>query len=110
MRLRYKAVSQEGKKIRGFVEAKEIKDAAYYLRQRNLIPIQISKEKEFFLLRKMIGAGRVKSKDLVLFTRQLSSMLSSGLTLLKALEILKDQTNNKFLHEIIGGILLDLEV
>lgn len=109
MRLRYKAVSQEGKKIRGFVEAKEIKDAAYYLRQRNLIPIQISKEKEFFLFRKMIGVGRVKSKDLVLFTRQLSSMLSSGLTLLKALEILKDQTNNKFLHEIIGGIILDLE-
>ena len=109
MRLRYKAVSQEGKKVRGFVEAKEVKDAAYYLRQRNLIPIEISKKTEFELLKKLLGEGKVKSKDLILFTRQISSMLSSGLTLLKALEILKDQTNNKFLQETIGGILLDLE-
>ncbi len=109
MRLRYKAVSQEGKKIRGFVEAREVKDAAYYLRQRNLFPIEISKEKEFFLLKKLPGAGKVKSKDLILFTRQLSSMLASGLTLLKSLEILKDQTSNKILQETLGGILLDLE-
>ncbi len=109
MRLRYKAVSQEGKRIRGFVEAKEIKDAADYLRQRNLIPIQITKEQEFLILKKLPGMGGVKSKDIILFTRQLSSMLTSGLTLLKGLEILKDQTNNKFLQETIGGILLDLE-
>ncbi len=109
MRLRYKAVSQDGKKIRGFVEAKEIKDAAYYLRQRNLIPIQISKETEFLLFKKIPGVGRVKSKDVILFTRQLSSMLTSGLTLIKALEILKDQTSNKFIQETIGGILLDLQ-
>ncbi|MBI2594457.1 type II secretion system F family protein, partial [Candidatus Curtissbacteria bacterium] len=109
MRLRYKAVSQEGKKVRGFVEAKEIKDAAYYLRQRNLIPIQIAKESEPILFKKMPGIGGVKSKDIILFTRQLSSMLTSGLTLIKSLEILKEQTNNKFLQETIGGILLDLQ-
>lgn len=109
MRLRYKAVSQDGKKIRGFVEAKEIKDAAYYLRQRNLIPIQISKDSDFELLKKMPGVGKVKSKDVILFTRQLSSMLSSGLTLIKALEILKEQTGNKYLQETIGGTLLDIE-
>ncbi len=109
MRLRYKAVSQDGKKVRGFVEAKEIKDAAYYLRQRNLIPIQISKEAEYELLKKLPGTGKVKSKDLILFTRQLSSMLASGLTLVKALEILKEQTANKYLQETIGGVLLDIE-
>jgi type IV pilus assembly protein PilC len=109
MRLRYKAVSQEGKKIRGFVEAKEIKDAAYYLRQRNLVPIEITKDSDGLFLKKLPGMKGVKSKDLILFTRQVSSMLTSGLTLLKALEILKDQTNNKVLQETIGGTLLDLE-
>lgn len=109
MRLRYKAVSQDGKKVRGFVEAKEIKDAAYYLRQRNLIPIQISKEAEYELLKKVPFVNKTKSKDLILFTRQLSSMLASGLTLIKSLEILKEQSNNKYLQETIGGILLDLE-
>ncbi len=109
MRLRYKAVSQDGKKVRGFVEAKEIKDAAYYLRQRNLIPIQISKEAEYELLKKVPFVNKTKSKDLILFTRQLSSMLASGLTLIKSLEILKEQSTNKYLQETIGGILLDLE-
>ncbi len=109
MRLRYKAVSQDGKKIRGFVEAKEIKDAAYYLRQRNLIPIQISKEAEYEFVKKIPFVSKTKSKDLILFTRQLSSMLASGLTLIKSLEILKEQTNNKYLQETIGGTLLDLE-
>src|SRR3990167_3221145 len=109
MRLRYNAVSQEGKRVRGIVEAKESKDAAYYLRQRNLVPVQIAKEKEIDFFKKIPGLGRVKSKDVVLFTRQISSMLASGLTLIKSLEILKDQINNKTLRETIGGSLLDLE-
>jgi len=109
MRLRYKAISQDGKRVRGFVEAKEAKDGASYLRQRNLIPIQISPDKEFNFAKKLPFVGKVKSKDLVLFTRQLSSMLASGLTLIKSLQILKDQVNNKVLQETIGGVLLDLE-
>lgn len=109
MRLRYKAVSPDGKRIRGFVEAREVKDAAYYLRQRNLVPIQISKEGEIGILKKLPGVGKIKGKDLVVFTRQMSSMLASGLTLIKSLEILKEQIGNKTLQETIGGILLDLE-
>lgn len=109
MRLRYKAITQDGKKIRGFVEASQEKDAASYLRQRNLIPVEIKEDKETDILRKLPGFGKVKGKDLVLFTRQLSSMLASGLTLIKALQILKDQVSNKILQETIGGCLLDLE-
>jgi type IV pilus assembly protein PilC len=108
MKLRYKAISQDGKKIRGFVEASQEKDAAFYLRQRNLIPVEIKEDKQADIMRKL-PIGRVKGKDLVLFTRQLSSMLTSGLTLIKALQILKDQVNNKILRETIGGCLLDLE-
>lgn len=110
MRLRYKAVANDGKKVRGFIEAKEIKDAAYYLRQRNLIPIQINKEESFLFLKKLpLVGGGVKSKDVILFTRQLSSMLTSGLTLIKSLEILKEQTSNKFLQDTIGSVLLDIQ-
>ncbi|MEK9206890.1 MAG: type II secretion system F family protein [Patescibacteria group bacterium] len=109
MRLRYKAVSQEGKAIRGSVESKSPSDAATYLRQRNLIPIHITKETSPSILKKIPGFGKIKSKDLVLFTRQISSMLSSGLTLMKALEILKEQTANKTIQETLGGILLDLQ-
>ena len=109
MRLRYKAISAEGKKIRGFVEANEKKDAANYLRAKNLIPIDISKEQEYDIFKKLPGGGKVKSKDVVVFTRQMSSMLTSGLTLLKSLEILKEQITNKAFQETIGGIILDIQ-
>ena len=59
MRLRYKAISQDGKRIRGFVEASEEKDAASYLRQKNLIPIEVSKENKIDILRKTPFGGRV---------------------------------------------------
>lgn len=108
MRLRYKAITPDGKKIRGFVESQDVNEAANYLRQRNIIPIEIVKDKENDIVKKLPGFNKVKQKDLVLFTRQLSSMLTSGLTLIKSLEILKEQTSGKVLQETIGEILLDL--
>lgn len=109
MRFIYKAVNPEGKKIRGFVEAKEIQDASVYLRQRQLTPIEITGEKEDELSKLIPGLNGVGKKDLVLFTRQISSMLSSGLTLLKSLEILQQQLTNKALREILGSVVLDIE-
>jgi type IV pilus assembly protein PilC len=109
MKLRYKAVSKDGKVVRGTIEANEPAEAAAYLRQRHLTPITIKNEKEKDLSRFLPGSRKVKTKDLVLFTRQLSSMLASGLTLIKALEILKAQTQNKLIQETLGAILLDLE-
>lgn len=109
MKIRYKAISQDGKKLRGLIEAGDEKDAAAYLRQRNLIPIEVKPDKQNDILKKLPFVAKVKSKDLVLFTRQLSSMLTSGLTLIKSLEILKVQVSNKTLQETIGGCLLDLQ-
>lgn len=109
MRVRYKAVAKDGKVIRGYVESKAFSDAALYLRQRNLTPIDIVEHKDESIFTKIYGRKKVKSKDLVLFTRQISSMLTSGLTLIKSLEILKEQTANKIIRETIGAILLDLQ-
>ena len=109
MKLRYKAVTKDGKPIRGSIESQDPSEAAAYLRQRELIPIEINQEAQTNFLHLFSGVKKVKSKDLVLFTRQLSSMLSSGLTLIKSLEILKDQTANKVIQETLGGILIDLQ-
>ena len=109
MKFKYQAVTSDSKRIRGFVEAKEEKDAAAYLRKRNLTPVHIEEDKEVGFFKKLPFRGKVKSKDLVLFTRQLASMLESGLTLIKSLEILKDQISNNVLKETLGGCLVDLE-
>lgn len=109
MRFSYLAVNQEGKKIKGFVEAKQLSDASAYLHQRKLTPINISEEKASDISKLIPGFGGVSKKDLVLFTRQISSMLSSGLTLLKSLEILQVQMQNKEFKEILGSIILDIQ-
>lgn len=109
MKLRYKAITADGKKIRGYIEANDRSEAAGYLHQKNLTPIEIKENRQEDVMRKLPFFNRVKTGDLVLFTRQLSSMLTSGLTLIKSLEILKDQISNKTLRETIGGCLLDLQ-
>ncbi len=109
MKLTYKAVSNEGKTVRGIIEAKDPSEAALYLRERELFPIEIVPEGKTDLSKIFSKKKKVKSKDLVLFTRQLSSMLTSGLTLIKSLEILKEQTQNKVISETLGALLLDLQ-
>lgn len=109
MKLRYKATTPQGKIIRGLMEANDEKEAANYLRSKNMVPIEISKQTTDILNRFFPFLSKVGNNDLILFTRQLSSMLSSGLTLLKALQIFKEQIENEAMVEIVSGIINDIE-
>ncbi|MCL4354307.1 type II secretion system F family protein [Patescibacteria group bacterium] len=109
MRLHYKAATNDGKILTGFIDAKEILDAANYLRSKQLVPIKVEKINTSPLYQFIASFNKVKNQDLVLFTRQLSSMLNSGLTLMKGLEILREQVQNKAMAEVVGGIITDIE-
>ena len=109
MRLRYKAVTKENKIVRGLLEAKDTDEAVRYLRGKELIPITVSSESRNEMAKYFPFLNKVKQSDLILFTRQLSSMLNSGLTLIKSLEILREQINSQTMNEIIGGIIADIE-
>lgn len=109
MKLAYKAVTQEGKVVRGIIEAKEINEAATYLRSRGLLPIRIFPKDQKGFLKFFSIFNRFKASDLVFFTRQLSSMLSSGLTLMQALNILKNQVRNSTVRDVVNGITTDIE-
>ncbi len=109
MRLRYKAITRDNKIIRGLVDAKDISEAASYLRNKNLVPITITQEAQNSILKNLPFLGKIKKSDLVIFTRQLSSMLSSGLTLIRSLEILKEQFTNEVMLEATTSIITDIE-
>jgi type IV pilus assembly protein PilC len=109
MRVRYKAADKEGKISRGFLDTKSIDEAAGYLRQKSYIPIKIDKVDDSFWNNLPLISPRVKESDLILFTRQLSSMLSSGLTLNKSLEILKQEIRNQAFVEVITTVINDVE-
>ncbi|MBI2190244.1 MAG: type II secretion system F family protein, partial [Candidatus Levybacteria bacterium] len=107
MRLLYKAVTRDGKKVRGLIEAKDANEAASFLRSKELLPTHITQKTERGIL--SIFTQKAKSSDLVFFTRQLSSMLASGLTLMQSLSILKDQVQNEAMIEIVSGIIIDID-
>src|SRR5258708_3195877 len=109
MGLYYRAVTADGKTIRGLIEAKDVKEAANYLRQHNFVPVQIMPETKTGYAKYIPFLYRVKSSDIVFFTRQLASMITSGLTLLQALNVLKNQLQNAAMIEIVQGIIGDIE-
>lgn len=108
MKLLYKAATTEGKIVSGIIEAQDIAEAGTLLRKSGLLPISIS-EKGSGWLRFLPFVGRSTASDLVFFTRQLSSMLSSGLTLMQSLRILRDQVGKASMAEVVGGIIADVE-
>ena len=110
MKLYYKAVTDKGESISGLIEARDAQEAAVYLRSKGLTPIKIVKREKskFENLIPFLG-GKIKSSEVVNLTRQLSSMLTSGLTLLRSLQIWKNQVRNRTLVEIIDSIIKDIQ-
>jgi type II secretory pathway component PulF len=109
MRLYYRAVTQDGKTIRGLIDARDIKEAATYLRKHQLVPVKIIPETKKGIAKYFPFLRKTSSNDLVFFTRQLASMIMSGLTLIQALTILRNQMQNQAMAEVVEGIISDVE-
>ena len=110
MKLYYKAVTNKGESMEGFIEARDPSEAAAYLRSKELVPIKIVKREKskFENLIPFLGE-KIKSSEIVSLTRQLASMLSSGLTLLRSLEILRNQIGNHALVDIADSLIKDIQ-
>jgi type IV pilus assembly protein PilC len=80
------------------------------LRSQGLIPVQIKKESKVNAKTEIrLRAEKVKLKDLAIFSRQFATMINSGLSLLRTLNILAEQSENGTLAKAIGGIRDDIE-
>ena len=84
-KFRYQVKDREGKSLKGVVEARDEKQAARVLRERNLIVISLKPEAKGLFVDVRTGIlGRVGTADLVKFTRQLATMFSAGLPITDA--------------------------
>jgi type IV pilus assembly protein PilC len=104
----FKAIDLAGGKARGEVEADSKQAVSDQLKQRGLIVLDISdkhgsKEIELKFLK------RVKPNDLAIFSRQLATMISSGMSILRSLYVLEEQTEDAFLKETIVAVRKDVE-
>jgi len=101
-----------GKTTRGIVETGEItattkEEVIAQLRKKNITPTIIT-EKPAKVRRFGLG-GKVKDKDIVVFTRQFATMIDAGLPLVQALDILSTQVENKGFGRTIAQIKADVE-
>jgi len=103
----YKAKNNKGEIVTGTVRAANQPDAEKILIAHNLIAMEILPEKAkpaFSLFTK-----KISSKDKAVFSRQLATMLSAGLSLTKAINILIKQAKNEHIRKVFTEIYRDLE-
>ena len=98
-----------GKKISSEVQADSIQSASRLIKQQGLTVIDVtpSSESSNGILNRI--TNRITTKDKVLFSRQLSTLINSGLPLVQSLRNVSSQTQNKALQAIIGKIIVDIE-
>ena len=108
----YKVRDKAGKVLEGSIEAESTALVANKLRQMGYVPIAIDKKKTGGVKRELNIPGfgkKIKVKEISVFSRQFSTMINSGLTLLRSLQILAQQTDNPKLRTVIDSVRQDVE-
>ena len=99
----YKAVDASGKDVKGAIEAESKDEAARKIKEQGFTPISIGKQgaldKDVNL--SFFGPRKIPARDMSVFCRQFASILKAGVSVINALEMLGEQTENKRLKEAI---------
>lgn len=101
MEFAYIAADTTGIRQKGIIEANTEKEVVDFLRQNKLVPLSIKTTQK---MTASLFGGKVKNSDIVIFTRQLSSMITTGLTLIQALDILKNQTTKPEMRNLLNDL------
>jgi type IV pilus assembly protein PilC len=108
----YKVRDQHGSMKTGTLTAESPAQVATKLKQMGYAPLSIS-QKNAGMNKELsvpgFGKKKVKLKDLAVFSRQFATMINSGLSLLRALNILVEQTENPELARVLGEVRNDIE-
>ncbi|HUE77209.1 MAG TPA: type II secretion system F family protein [Longimicrobiales bacterium] len=104
----YSARNVTGTLQQGEIELPNRQDVVGFLRKQRLIPVKIEEKKASLDINLKFGTG-VKTRDIVIFTRQFATMINSGLPLVQSLDILYKQSENKSLAKVIAQVQHDVE-
>src|SRR4051812_21696460 len=93
---------------KGQVDVKSKEEVSAYLRKNRLILVSV-REAPTKITLGGFRKGKVKIRDIVIFTRQFATMINAGLPLVQSLSILASQTENKTLQEVTRAVVHDVE-
>ena len=121
----YKSIDERGKIKEGIFEAGNEKEVIQFLRNKNLRPLKIeskgnaknknakksnkrtsssTNDKSILSAEIKIFRKKPKTKDIIVFCRQLYTMLNAGMPLISGLEVLEEQSENDILKETVGNV------
>ena len=104
-RYAYTAKFQPYKIIQGEIEADSEQDAINKLTRMGYFPVSVEIGDFFLDKRRLLNFPKISHRDIVLFTRQLSSLVESGVNIIKSLNIISGQIANKYLKAILNDII-----
>jgi type IV pilus assembly protein PilC len=108
----YQVRDRSGKTVNGQIEAPSQAAVAAKLREMGYAPVSITQAKDSALQKELSIPGfgaKVKTEDLAVFSRQFATMINSGVSLIRSLNILAEQTENTKLADIIKVIRDEVE-
>lgn len=107
----YTAVNKEGKSVQGNADATSREQLISNLTKQGLRPLVVKSAggDKKGSLSFLSHTKKVKLKELVVFTRQLSTMISAGVPLTRALSTMQSQTESKYFKTVVGGVTKDIE-
>jgi type II secretory pathway component PulF len=103
----YKAFDETGNLLTAEITAINEQDVINHLQKQNLTPIDIKKLVAKKLKKR--SYRNIKSKDVIIFTKQLFTLLKSGVPILVCLDVIKDQTTNPNFEDIVSSIKDEVE-
>jgi type IV pilus assembly protein PilC len=101
----YTARDQKGELKTATIEATNREDVVQQLRRLRMNVVKVEEQSKA----KQKTGGSISMRDIVIFTRQFSTMINSGLPLVQALDILSKQSENKALQAVTRQIVFDVE-
>jgi type II secretory pathway component PulF len=105
----YKAIDEAGNEVIEVVEANNEGEVAERLTQLGYLPVVIKVKRSGSEIKLFSRTKRVKSEDIIVFTRQLVTLLKAGVPLLSCLEALTHQTDDEDVKNLIQEIYVDIE-
>jgi len=108
----YKVRDKSGKLVEGQLEAENAQLVVSKLRSMGYVPIEIEQQGKQSLSKDLkipFFSDRIKLKDVSVFSRQFATMINSGLSMLRSLYILAEQTESKPLAAVVNQVRMDVE-
>src|SRR5256886_1439265 len=104
----YTARTLKGDLVNDKIDLPSRDDVIAHLRKNRMVVVQVRAAPREFKLSFKFGGG-VKTRDIVVMTRQFATMINAGLPLVQALDILAQQTENKILADVTRQVVYDVE-